>query len=201
MAAVRTANLCLPEQLLQRGSRLLNQQCWYWGCDVRRPAGNLLLEYGFSRTRRPDSADNSTAYTLEPAPGTQLILWSFGVFYGSGGSGIFLERLRFEPLLLPCAHLDPAAVGRIDHLPARRRAAAVDHPMLTMLLGDLLQQIIVYEQTVLSAHRIAYREACLTQWSRRALGLPAAAFLPAWLTLAEEIDRRCLHTAAAVEGD
>lgn len=70
-----------PERLVSQGTKLLTQQCWYWGCDVRRAEGNLLLERGFTRTRPPAGAEGSTAYALEPALGAQLTLWSFGFFY------------------------------------------------------------------------------------------------------------------------
>jgi hypothetical protein len=169
-----------PERLVSQGTRLLTQQCWYWGCDVRRPEGNLLLEHGFARTRPPAGAEGSTMYTCAPTPGAQVILWSFGVFYGrEGAGGLFLNRFRFEPLLTDRAMLPPA-IWQMEQLPALGRAADADRTRLAALLGDLLRWVIVYERRVIDTQGLIYREACLAQWSRQRLGLPAAALVPAW---------------------
>ncbi|NWF80359.1 MAG: hypothetical protein HXY37_09970 [Chloroflexi bacterium] len=134
-----------PERLVSRGTRLLTQQCWYWGCDVRRPEGNLLLAHGFARMWPPAGVEGSTLYVLEPAPGAQLILWSFGVFFGrAGAGGLFLDRFRFEPLLTDQTTLPPA-IWRNEQLPALSRAADPDRARLSALLGDLLRRVVAYE--------------------------------------------------------
>jgi hypothetical protein len=189
-----------PERLVSRGTKLLTQQCWYWGCDVRRPEGNLLLQNGCTRTRPPEGVEGSTLYICEPAPGAQVILWSFGVFFGrAGAGGLFLNRFRFEPLLLEQAALPPA-IWQVEQLPTLSRAANADRTRLNALLGDLLHWVIAYEHTVLAVQGLAYREACLAQWSRQKLGLPADALVPAWQNLAEEIDVSCSDTASELKG-
>ena len=57
--------------LQRRGSALLNQQCWFWGQDVRRAEGNLLLELGFQRQRPPEEQQGCTQYT-RAQPGSEL---------------------------------------------------------------------------------------------------------------------------------
>ncbi|MCG8347358.1 MAG: hypothetical protein MI924_06205 [Chloroflexales bacterium] len=189
-----------PERLVSRGTKLLTQQCWYWGCDVRRPEGNLLMEYGFTRTRPPKGVEGSTMYMLEPAPGAQVILWSFGVFFGREGlGGLFLDRFRCEPLLTDRATLAPE-IWRTEQLPAQGRAGDADRARVAALLGDLLRRVIAYEHTVLAAQGLAYREACLARWSRRKLGLPADALVPAWQTLAKEIHANCMSAAHTMKG-
>ena len=173
-----------PERLVSRGTKLLTQQCWYWGCDVRRPEGNLLLEYGFTRTRPPGGGEGNTSYLLEPTPGAQLILWSFGVFFGcTGMGGLFLNRFRFEPLLADRATLPPE-IWQMKQLPALNRATDADRTRITVLLGNLVRWVIAYEHTVLAVQGLAYREACLAQWSRQRLGFAADGFIPAWEELA-----------------
>lgn len=189
-----------PERLVSRGSRLLAQQCWYWGCDVRRPEGNLLVALGFARARPPEGVEGGTMYIREPAPDAQLILWSFGVFYGrAGAGGLFLDRFRFEPQLTDGATLAPQ-IWRIEQLPPRGRAGEADRARLAALLGELIGRVIAYEHTVLAAEGPAYREACLAQWSRRKLGLPADALLPAWRALAAEIDASCTSATSTTRG-
>ncbi|MCS6839908.1 MAG: hypothetical protein NZ701_03935 [Roseiflexus sp.] len=74
----------LPAHLQQRGAELLHLQCWLWGCDIRRPEGNLLLEYGFSRQRPPAGATGSSAYLRTADPDTVIVL---------GGSARFAAAL------------------------------------------------------------------------------------------------------------
>lgn len=189
-----------PERLVSRGTKLLTQQCWYWGCDVRRPEGNLALELGFARTRPPEGVEGSTMYALEPVPGAQVVLWSFGVFFGrTSVGGVFLDRFRFAPLLTAQATLPPA-IWRTEQLPALSPAAASDRTRLSVLLGDLLRWVVAYEHTVLAVQGLAYREGCLAQWSRQKLGLPAAALVPAWQTLTVEIEASCRSAADAMKG-
>ncbi|NCC31023.1 MAG: hypothetical protein EOM24_03245 [Chloroflexia bacterium] len=165
----------------------MNQQCWYWGCDVRHPERNLLLAYGFDRMPPPKGVAGSTMYTLAPDPGVQVILWSFGVFCGrEGAGGLLLNRFRFEPLWTDHAPL-ASAIWRPEQLPALSWANDANRRGLTTLFGDLLHWVIAYEQTILAVQGLTYREHCLAQWNRRRLGLPADALIPAWQNLAEAI--------------
>jgi hypothetical protein len=47
---------------------LCEQQFWLFGCDVRRPAGNLLVEWGFTRQRQ--GPGRPTRYLRETASET-----------------------------------------------------------------------------------------------------------------------------------
>lgn len=92
-------------KLIKKGSRLLHTQCWFWGQDIRSPAGNLLVQYGFERFRPPEGVEGSSAYLLALVPAREtscLILWGFGLFYRTeGAGGIFLDRFRFLPRWTP----------------------------------------------------------------------------------------------------
>lgn len=96
-------------QLLRRGSALLHQQCWLWGCDIRRAEGNLLLAHGF--TRQPDpERKRSTQYTLRLKNTGIARLWGSGFYFGDEVEGLFLNRFAFEPRLVRFAEhwQDPA---------------------------------------------------------------------------------------------
>ena len=86
----------LSYSLLKAGSRLLHQQCWMWGQDVRRPEGNLLLEYGFQRQRPPEGVCGSSQYTYPLDSSFCIRLWGFGLYYGNE-VGIYLNRYSFVP--------------------------------------------------------------------------------------------------------
>ncbi|GAB4426544.1 MAG: hypothetical protein OHK0015_07530 [Chloroflexi bacterium OHK40] len=176
-----------PEALVGRGTRLLTQQCWYWGCDVRRPAGNLLIAHGFTRTRPPADVAGSTLYTYTPAPETQIVLWSFGVFIGREScGGLFLERFRFEPYLLETSALPPS-IWQQQGLPPLHRPREADRARTAALLSDLIAWIVAYEEALPRSEGAAYREACLRQWSRQRLALPADRLIPGWRALADGI--------------
>lgn len=180
-----------PEQLVARGTALLKQQCWYWGCDIRRPEGNLLLAHGFARVRPPEGFDGSSCYALEPMPITQLKLWGFGIYVGrAGAGGLFLDRFRCEPRLLEAPRLAPT-VWRKEHLPDTRRACGSDREQVAVLLANLIGWIVGYEQQIIAQHGLAYREACLTPWTRGRLSLAADTVLPAWERLAAEVAACC----------
>ena len=189
-----------PERLVGRGTRLLAQQCWYWGCDVRRPAGNLLLEHGFARTRPPAGTDGSTIYTYAPTREVQIALWSFGVFIGREGlGGLFLDRFRFEPRPLDAAALPPS-IWRREDLPPLRRPCERDRERTAALLGDLIGWIVVYEDALLGSYGPGYREACLRQWSRQKLALPADQLVSGWQALAGAITAELSATGIHAQG-
>ena len=54
----------LPARVRRRGEAVLHQQCWCWGQDIRRVAGNLLLDNGFDKHRPLDGKEGSSAYRL-----------------------------------------------------------------------------------------------------------------------------------------
>lgn len=41
---------------------LFDQQLWCWGQVIRRPEGNLLLAYGMTRQRLPETIKGSSLY-------------------------------------------------------------------------------------------------------------------------------------------
>lgn len=180
-----------PERLVAQGTKLLTQQCWYWGCDVRRPEGNLLLAHGFTRARPPEGAAGSSRYTLCPDPSTQIILWSFGLFCGQeGAGGLFLDRFRYAPLLLDAPALPPT-IWEIGGLPPLRHPAADDRARLALLLDRTIAWTIAYERGILNTAGRAYREACLAAWTRRRLGLPVDALIPGWQVFAAAAAQSC----------
>lgn len=192
-----------PERLVGRGTRLLAQQCWYWGCDVRRPEGNLLLEYGFARTRPPCPKVGSTIYTCAPTPGAQIALWSFGVFMGREPfGGLFLDRFRFEPRLLDAPALPPS-IWTLEELPATRRPCGAERERTASLLGALIGWIVAYEDAIRDSYGPGYREGCLQQWSRQKLALPANQLVPEWHALiaaiAAELGAIDMHAQGATQ--
>src|SRR5689334_2275112 len=83
---------------VKRGAALFHQQMWCWGCDIRRPEGNLLLMYGFERERPPEGVHGSSSYFLHTPTERGIRLWGFGLFFTQQGQGsLFLQRYGFAP--------------------------------------------------------------------------------------------------------
>jgi hypothetical protein len=68
----------LPLETRKVGTALFDQQTWCWGQDIQRPEGNLLVAYGLTRQRSPETIRGSSAYTWSDA-GSQKLLsgWLF----------------------------------------------------------------------------------------------------------------------------
>lgn len=176
----------LPDRLVSRGTKLFTQQAWGWGCDVRRHEGNLLLAHGFERRRRPEGVDGSSMYLLQLDPVTQVVLWTFGMFYGqTGWGGLYLDRFHFDPRLTDAATLPPA-IWRPEGLPPLRRPDATDRMHMAHLLPNAIDWIVDYETAVLTTHGLEYRRACLAEWSRVKLALPPERLVPQWQALRAE---------------
>lgn len=156
----------------------MNQQCWLWGLDVRREAGNLLLARGFERVRAADGSSASSQYTLRVGHERRIRLWGFGIFYGNGDEGIYLNRFEFLPRLATLNGNRWHGASEFQGLTAARD---------TVLLREVVHWIAGYEQWVLGEYGAGYRRACLAGWKKRHV---AAEELPtAWEELAEALER------------
>lgn len=167
-------------QLLHRGSVLLHQQCWLWGCDIRRPEGNLLLAYGFVRQPDPEGK-RSTQYTLPLTDGNIVRLWGSGFYFGDEQEGVFLNRFAFEPRLV-----------RFDETwqnPAQLKEAP--RYLDFQRLSDACAWIAEYEAWVLEQHGTTYRQACAVGGPDASQ--PVANMAVRWRELAAEMNAHLLR--------
>lgn len=149
----------LTEEVRAWGAGLLHQQCWQWGCDIRRPEGNLLIEYGFERDR-PDGAA-ATRYLLKKGTGCVVVLWGFGLFAGrSLDSGVYVNRYEFAPRAVSGVR---SVYGPEDFGAAG--ALAVDAAGLKELAG-VLRWAARYEEWVAGRAGWGYRWRVLASWGR-----------------------------------
>ena len=87
------------DDFISHAIALLSQQIWYWGQDIRRTQGNLLVEFGFQRVKPPVGEEiEDSVYTLNLTENRSIILRGFGVYYRDNAHGtIFLPRYEFIP--------------------------------------------------------------------------------------------------------
>lgn len=172
----------LPPLLVAEGARLLHQQCWLWGQDLRSPGGNLLAAFGGRRivlgSERANEAGNEpdnepggpgagahhVAYGFR-LPAGVLVAWSGGVACGDSAGAVLLPRLRFAPIALDGGALDggmdlDAAPGLN---PLLRLPPAAATPEVLARLAAACAWIAGYE-TWVAARRPGWRDRCIEAW-------------------------------------
>lgn len=177
----------MGETVVSRASRralagLLHQQCWLWGCDVRRREGNLLVGYGVHRIPPPAGTVGTSAYRARIDDETSLSLWGFGVaLVPSRGDALFLER--YTPCPQAVAVADTLArTWHVQQLPAR---TPHDAPQAWWRLLCVFDWMAAYEHWVMQTAGPQWRQRCLHGWEpavTRASGTSRA-----WLDLAAQI--------------
>lgn len=179
-----TARMHSPNAWLREGRALLNQQCWLWGQDIRREDGNLLLQYGFERTRPPEGVSGSTQYTLQLASDRCVRLWGFGIYFG-GKTGIYLNRYEFITRSATLADTWQSA----DSMKRLPRCSRMD------LIAEAADWIAQYETWVLRQAGLAYRSRALSKWEA-AVSVPSCVAL-SWQSLSRRVKATALQGLSA----
>jgi len=147
------------EDIRLRGASLLHQQCWQWGCDIRRENGNLLLEYGFERERPPENA--CSRYSMNLGKRRVVVLWGFGFFTGrSLRSGVYLNRYEFCPRLVNVEGAVFAPEALCGGAPVRGRRAEL------ALLAGAFRWMARYEEWIAAHEGVEYRRTGLRSWGQ-----------------------------------
>jgi hypothetical protein len=141
------------------GAGLLHQQCWQWGYDIRRTEGNLLIEYGFRKTKCPER--QATRYSLVAGRGRVIELWGFGFFTGrSVRNGIYVNRYEFLP-----RHANASGEIWEPGPLAGGKPVTLAGPELRLLAG-MLRWIARYEDWVLESVGVDYRRQAAAAWGK-----------------------------------
>ena len=172
---------------LRTGQELLDRQCWNWGRDIVRPEGNLLLEAGFLRRRPPAGEAGSNCYTLALPDGDSLMLWGFGLIYGTPRQGgVYLNRYQFQPDWLPSETVH-VPIWKPDRIPTAQTPPSPRVPV--DLTVAAIRRIADYEEWVLARCGLEYRRAVLRHWKRRSERRLSPQTVPqAWRALADAIE-------------
>lgn len=177
-----TSSLALPEGLAEWGARLLHQQCWCWGADIRRPEGNLLLAYGFSRLRPPAGVAGSTHYwkDLETA---RIHLWGFGVVWQEPDAACYVNRYQFRPIFVP-ADLLQHSIWSPEPLMTNPAGSGCGRRLIAQL-ASICSFAAAYEQWVAASQGEGYRARILQEWEQTIVS--ADQFASAWRELADRL--------------
>ncbi|MFQ3534330.1 MAG: hypothetical protein SNJ58_00495 [Aggregatilineales bacterium] len=186
----RRAHLLLPASVRSLAPKLLDQQLWCWGCDIRRPEGNLLSAYGLVKLKAPEDVRLSSAYTLCFTDGAQVMLWAFGVFYGAPKrGGIFVKRGGFEPHYTSEHRLPITVWCAAPECKPPDSVQTCAHAL--HLLTALSAWIASYEMWIAAQTPSDYRKACVMAWFAHKRAVPSEMMISAWRTIAES----CRHAA------
>ncbi len=170
----------------RKGQELLHRQCWNWGRDIVRPEGNLLLEAGFLKQRPPKGETGSSCYTLALPHGDSLMLWGFGLLYGTPQKGgVYLNRYRFRTVWLPSEKIQ-GPIWKPGMIPTEQAPPSLRIPV--DLTVAAIRRVADYEEWILAHCGPEYRHAVLREWNRPSGQLPPEALPQAWRTLADAID-------------
>jgi len=168
------------------GQPLLHQQCWCWGWDIRRPAGNLLLQRGFRRRRPVDPNQGSSDYRLR-GHGYTMGLWGFGVYQERPGTGgVFIGRYADGPRFSDAA-LPRDGIFLPGDMPSMTGPEPLaDSAQACHRFALLLDWIARYECWVQAIEGPAHRAAAVTAWGDKAV-VPADRMADSWRGLASAI--------------
>jgi hypothetical protein len=178
----------LPPEVKRHASDLLNQQMWCWGSDIRRPEGNLLYQYGFSKHPAPQDSGLKPCYSIAARDGLTIGLWGFGMYFADGcNGGMFLKRFDFSPRLVAPADIrfDVWLARDLPALKQPRSGSDLYHA--GRLLEGALQWISAYEAWVLAQAGPDYRAAVIEAWRglHKRIAVDGPEMAVAWQRLAQ----------------
>lgn len=167
--------------------RLLEQQFWCWGHDVRHQP-NLLAAYGFDRVPPPPTARERGAISrYELACGEfKVVIWGWGILYSRVDLGsVFISRQALVPIAPDSQALLAAWLPvKVAHttMPANQISCA--------LISEMVKWIADYEAWVCQGEGITYRRACLSGKGKRKLAVAPAEVPTEWINLGKHISPR-----------
>ncbi len=176
------------------GKCLMNQQCWSWGCDIRRPQGNLLLAFGFERLRPPADAKGSSRYRLALRSGREISLWGFGTLISDGVNAVHVGRFQFDAQLCSALSNTQACWSPSSLPPLRRPFSPHELALAGSLCSELLGYIGDYESWVAETVGIRYRQQTLDKFKDTVYSAAEAKQL--WPRLAKQVARHYGRRAA-----
>ncbi len=164
-------------------------QMWCLGCDIRRNSGNLLLEYGFSRSRPTGEIAGSSYYFKEVDSGHTLHLWGFAVVITAKDFGLCLRRHERMPLFAHKAVVNQN-VWRPQDIPRfKEPREKQEKEKATELLRVCVSEFKTYEATVQDFAEPQYRPSCLRS-RKKIKSLKQVTLLEAWTELYQQLTER-----------
>ena len=179
---VQSCSIHIPKNIQIEWSRLFTKQLYGIGKDILHQ-DNLLLQYGCTRERPPNSNEGSSQYSLVDKTG-KIILWGFGMMCATKNEGLFLGRHAFGPKLLKINSLLPN-IWEPDQISHGMLPKTTEETLLMLrLLVRSIKWLEHYEKWVLSICGESYRTESLQGMHSR--GVPHIRLDKKWSELSEK---------------
>jgi len=138
----------------------IQQQMYFWGQDVLRPAGNFLVEQGFERS--PSTGLKGTSCYRRPWQGGQIELYgSCAGWYGPSGGFSFI-RPKQRCVVWLSEDVTPIP-GKWQKELIQKNTTKTELYLASL---PFLDWLISYEHTVITRYGAAYREANYWQYDK-----------------------------------
>jgi hypothetical protein len=177
--------------LIEQAEMHMHQQLYVIGRDIESRHGNLLIQYGATRTPSPVPHIPSL-YTFPIGNQMRIAFRGFGVFIGSDAiGGIFVHRYDFRPRWMPTCRFEPIAWLPKDMPPVRRPTGGVQKDHARVLLLRLIEWFEEYEGWIQGLVGRRYRAGQLVRF--RLLGNPVWQWnmVKGWMSLRNELSDDC----------
>ncbi len=172
----------IPSDFRREAARLLDQQMWCWGQDIRVLQGNGLIRYGFDRYRVAPGVTGSTAYSKLDEAGRQLALWGSGLFLGAPGlGGVALRRFDFKPTYTDRSSLLASELCGGVVPTFRATAEPTESGKSVELVREILDAIVLYERWAFDELGVDHRRRCVAAWPKASV--PAEKMVATWESL------------------
>jgi hypothetical protein len=160
-AVEKLASWSFTGEFGQNFERLINLQMWCFGCDIRNIEGNLLTEFGFTRTRPPPAMHGSTRYSLVRDSGYSIHLWGFGMIIEDGTAALCLKRFERVPRLSE-GPFNPHQIFKPHQLPSFHEPLTFKQQATAKrLLQHLCRELLMYEAHIHQRTLTSYRRRCV----------------------------------------
>jgi hypothetical protein len=170
----------------RKSKALYNTQMWCLGCDILYPKKNLLVEYGFAKSRPPPPMWGSSSYELLTQDSFSLTLWAFGVVIKHHQVGsLYIKRHEFD-LRYSNNLIDTKNCFRPSGLAVIKRSNESNYESILILLQRLCQIFSDYELWLAKTTPPQYREKIFVRGKKIAKGITKQSLSGEWNKLALE---------------
>ena len=148
------------------GVALLSQQIWCWGRDILRAQGNWLIEQGFEVIKAPEELERAkNIYSLKISKEQHIMLRGFGIIFTDNRYGsIFVPRYEFLPKYAASSKLNTLPWST-DYLPEFAPPKEIEKQYCSIMLVQLIDWIITYEQNLITNLGIDFRNTIVEEWN------------------------------------
>lgn len=172
----------------KRFKALCEVQMWCFGCDIRRKSGNLLVGYGFTRSKNYIRSYGTSYYSRYFPCGFSLHLCGFAMIATdtratNTKAAILMRRFDSAPKLLPNPNKLSQHCTPQDLAHAFTPSVQAEYQEALFLFRKLTQELGRYEHYIEQEAESGYRSACISAAPRRCRTIKSGSLSRLWSEL------------------